>query len=142
MTDLLVARAAIEDLIHTYALCVRNADPPGCLRLFAPDATFEVKEAKPGNPGDVRTRHKLIDLQAISNHLERTSTTRICPIISNVLIDVLDRTANSSCVLSSLVLSTGVLIVGEYQDSFRYETEWRFVSRIFTILGQYVQRPT
>jgi hypothetical protein len=36
----------------------------------------------------------------------------------------------------AFVLPHGKGILGEYDDSFRREDDWRFASRIYTILGE------
>jgi hypothetical protein len=36
----------------------------------------------------------------------------------------------------AFVLPSGRGILGEYEDSFRYEREWQFCYRIYTILGE------
>jgi hypothetical protein len=61
----------------------------------------------------------------------------VCPLIHNLLIQINGREATSTCVMTSLVWSSGRQIVGEYQDSYRNETGWRFASRIFTIIGEF-----
>jgi hypothetical protein len=46
VSELLVARAAIEDLVHTYALNIRSGKPAECMKLFTdvpdPPATLKV----------------------------------------------------------------------------------------------------
>jgi hypothetical protein len=137
MSELLIARAAITDLVHTYALNVRSGKPAECMKLFTEDAVFEVREPQPGSPDSVRTRSRWTDFDGIEAHLARTMETRVCPFISNLLIDVQGRNATSTCLMTSLVWSKRLHIVGEYQDTYRYDTAWRFSSRIFTILGEY-----
>jgi hypothetical protein len=141
VSEFLVARAAIEDLVHTYALNIRSGKPAECMKLFTEDAVFEVREPQPGSSDGVRTRSKWTDLDAISTHLARTMETRICPFISNLLINVRRREATSTCLMTSLVWSRGLHIVGEYHDTYRYDTDWRFSSRVFTILGEFSHQP-
>jgi hypothetical protein len=136
LSGLLVARAAIADLVHTYAFNIRSGKPLECVKLFTPDAVFEVRETRPESRDVIRTRSRWTDHDAISKHLERTLETPICPFVSNLLIDVRGRDATSTCLTISLVWSMGVKIVGEYEDTYRYDTAWRFSSRIFTILGE------
>lgn len=138
MSDLLLARAAIADLVHTYALNVRSGNGADCAQLFTDDAVFEVREAPPGNPAAGRTRSKIEGLDAIAAYVGRTSTpeNRVCPLIHNLLIDVHGREATSTCVMISVVWSSGHQLIGEYLDSYRFEDGWRFTSRVFTILGE------
>ena len=139
MSELLDARAAIADLVHTYALNIRTGNGAECVKLFTEDAVFEVREARVDSPGVGRTRSRMTGHDAISNYLARTATPemRVCPLIHNLLIQVTSREATSTCVMTSLVWSSGKQIIGEYQDSYRYQTGWRFTSRVFTILGEF-----
>ena len=138
MSELLVARAAIADLVHTYALNIRTGNGAECVKLFTEDAVFEVREARVGSPGVGQTRSRLTGHDAISNYLARTATPemRVCPLIHNLLIQITGREATSTCVMTSLLWSSGQQVIGEYQDSYRYQTGWRFTSRVFTILGE------
>lgn len=144
MSELLAARAAIADLVHTYAKDVRTGNGSECAKLFTEDAVFEVREALPGSPGLSRTRSKATGHDAIASYVSRTAApkARVCPLIHNLLIQVNGREATSSCVMTSIIWSTGKQIIGEYQDSYRYETGWRFTSRIFTILGELPYPPS
>ena len=141
MSELLTARAAIADLVHTYALNIRSGNAGECMKLFTEDAVFEVREAHIGGPDGVRTRSKFTDRDGISSHLLRTKETRVCPFISNLLVNVQGRDATSTCLMTSLVWSRGLHIVGEYHDTYRYDTDWRFSSRVFTILGEFSHQP-
>ena len=134
----MAARAAIADLVHTYAKNVRTGNGSECAKLFTENAVFEVREALPGSPGLARTRSKVTGHDAIASYVSRTAApeARVCPLIHNLLIQIDGHEATSSCVMTSIVWSSGKQIIGEYQDSYRYETGWRFTSRIFTILGE------
>lgn len=138
MSELLLARAAIADLVHRYALQVRSGEGIDCTEFFTEDATFEVREALIGKPGPARTRSRLEGHAAIGTYIGRTSApeSRVCPLISNLLIEVDDNKATSSCVMTSIVWATGRQLVGEYRDSYRLDDAWRFTSRTFTILGE------
>jgi SnoaL-like domain len=138
LSEVLDARAAIADLVHTYAKDVRRGNGSECARLFTEDAVFEVREPLLGNPGLSCTRSKVTGHDAIASYLSRTAApeARICPLIHNLLIQVDGREATSSCVMTSIIWSTGQQLIGEYQDTYRYETGWRFASRVFTILGE------
>lgn len=138
MSGLLLARAAIADLVHRYALHVRSGEGIDCAEFFTQDAVFEVREAPVGNSSAARTRSRLEGHAAIGAYVARTTQpdTRVCPIISNLLIEVHGNEATSSCVMTSIVWASGRQIVGEYRDSFLFDDRWRFTSRIFTILGE------
>jgi hypothetical protein len=64
------------------------------------------------------------------------SRIRLCPLIQNLIIHVSGREAVSTSAMLTFVLPAGKAIIGEYEDSFRYESEWRFCYRIYTILGE------
>lgn len=137
--ELLEARAAITELVHVYALNIRSGNAAACARLFTEDAVFEVRE-RLGGTGTIRTRSTLTGRAAIAAYLTAgaASQTRLCPLIQNLIIRVSGQQAtSSSSAMVAFVLTTGDRILGEYEDSFRYEDEWRFCSRIFTILGEY-----
>jgi hypothetical protein len=136
--ELLEARAAIADLVHGYALNIRSGNAAACEELFTEDAVFEVRE-RSGASGTIRTRSTLTGRAAITAYLTAgaASQTRLCPLIQNLLIRVDGQQATSSSAMIAIVLTTGNRILGEYEDSFRYQQEWRFCSRIFTILGEY-----
>lgn len=138
MSELLLARAAIADLVHRYALHVRSGEGIDCGEFFTDDAFFEVREAPVANPGAARTRSRLEGHAAISSYVARTTQpeTRVCPIISNLLIDVHGNEATSSCVMTSIVWASGRQLVGEYRDTYRFDGRWLFTSRTFTILGE------
>lgn len=140
----LLARAAITDLVHRYALQVRAGNGIDCAEFFTDNAVFEVREAPDGNLADARTRSRLEGHAAIGAYVARTMEpdSRVCPIISNLLIDVQGNEASSSCVMTSIVWASGRQLVGEYRDSYRFDVRWRFASRTFTILGEIgVPRP-
>lgn len=139
MDELLTTRAAIADLVHTYALNIRTGNGPACAQLFTEDAVFEVREAQVVSAQPARTRSTLVGREAITHYVARTAAPemRVCPLIHNLLIQVNGHEASSTCVMTSLVWASGNQIIGEYQDRFRYENGWRFTSRIFTILGEF-----
>ena len=144
MSEQLDARAAIADLVHTYALHIRAGNGASCVELFTADAVFEVREAPLGRHGVAVSRTRLTGHDAISSYLVRASgsDTRVCPLIHNLLIRVDGREATSSCIMTSFVWPSGQQFIGEYADSYQYETSWLFTSRVFTMLGQFeVMRP-
>jgi hypothetical protein len=136
--ELLEARAAIADLVYSYALNIRAGNGADCVKFFTEDAVFEVREAFLGGRGIERTRAKLAGHVAILAYVARSaaSETRVCPMINNLIIHVSGQEAKSNCVMMAFV-SNGQRLIGEYQDSYRYESSWRFSSRVFTILGEF-----
>ncbi len=140
VSKLLTARAAITDLVHTYALNIRTGNGAKCAQLFTEDAVFEVREALAGSSEPARTRSRLTGRDAITNYIARVGApeTRVCPLIHNLLIQVHGHEATSTCLMTSILWATGKQLIGEYQDRYGYEAEtgWRFSSRLFTILGE------
>ena len=133
--ELLEARAQIEDLVYRYARCVRTGNAEDCVNLFTEEATFEVREVNPGDPNSMRTRSTLQGRDAIVSYLNHGGAAggSVCPLISNLLIQVAGREATSNCVMTALVWASGRSITGEYLDTYRYGNDWRFTSRIYTI---------
>jgi hypothetical protein len=133
----LEARAAIADIVHGYAFNIRSGNAASCEKLFTEDAVFEVRE-RTGGAGITQTRSKLSGRSAIMAYLTdgAASRIRLCPLIQNLIIHVSGREAVSTSAMLTFVLPAGKAIIGEYEDSFRYESEWRFCYRIYTILGE------
>lgn len=133
----LESRAAISDLIHLYALHIRNGMPAECTGLFTEDATFEVRRGDLGNPAAVQTVSRSAGRNEIIESVTRsTSQARVCPLVQNLLIDVRGNEATSNCMMVAQVLDKGFALLGEYHDRFRREDGWRFSARIYTIWGQ------
>jgi hypothetical protein len=130
----LAARARISDVVYRYAQLIRGGNVEECMPLFTADATFEVRQAVAGDPDSVRTRSKASGHAAILQLVSQSAASAgVCPLIHNLLIDVSGSEATSSAVMTALVWSSGQTVIGEYQDSFRCEDEWRFAARIYTI---------
>jgi SnoaL-like domain len=131
----LEARTAISDLIHRYAQGVRNGDYESCISLFAADATFEVRLAAPGEKSAAITRSKLNVHAELLAYLREAAASSggMCPLISNVLIDVRDHQATSNCMMAATAWSSGKTTIGEYDDAFNYTDRWLFNSRVYTI---------
>jgi SnoaL-like domain len=132
--ELLAARAQISDVVYRYAQLIRSGNVDDCMRLFTADATFEVRQAVAGDANSLRTRTQASGHEAILKLISQSvAPAGVCPLIHNLLIDVNGSEATSSAVMTALVWSSGQTIVGEYQDSFRREGDWRFSARIYTI---------
>jgi hypothetical protein len=138
-TAVLAARAAIADLVYTYARNIRAGRGADCLPLFTRDGVFEIRDQLLGSsqPPSVRTR--LEGQDAILAYLTNSASgdTRVCPMIHNLLIEVSGNEAESSSVMTALV-SNGQSLFGEYLDRFQFENGWRFSSRTFTIMGDFI----
>ena len=137
-TEPLEARAAIADLIHRYALNIRNGNATDCAALFTEDVIFEVRDAPLDGSAPVQIRTSLKGRDTVLSYLVRAagSGVRVCPMIHNLLIQVGEAEASSSCVMTAIV-SGAPGFFGEYQDTYRFEGSWCFASRSFTIFGAF-----
>lgn len=128
----LEARTAIADLVYEYALNIRSGCSGNCTALFSEDAVFEVRERNFDSLGPGRESYRLEGRDAIAEHLRATVTgAPLCPAIHNLTITVNGETATSTAVMTTL-LPGGRTLIGEYEDSYRYEDGWVFTARIFT----------
>ena len=132
--ELLDARAAIADLVHTYALNIRTGRGAACADLFTEDAVFETRRADP----EVQTLNRLEGRDAVVAYLTKASQSdaRVCPMVHNLLIAVDGCEASSNCVMAVVALPGGTELIGEYVDTYRFEDGWRFASRTYTILHE------
>jgi hypothetical protein len=132
--SVLEARAAIAELVHRYARNARMKTFDGCESLFTEDATFEVREAKAGDEAASRLRTRLEGRAAILDYIHQGATSAgVCPVISNMIVEVDHPVARSTCLMSTRIAATGETMTGEYQDSYRYDGGWRFISRVYVI---------
>ena len=133
---MLESRAAVTDLVHRYAFNIRNGRPADCRALFTEDAVFEMREANPANPALDRTVRTLVGQDAIIAYIGKTgvSNIRVYPLIYNLLIEVDELQARSSCMMTARAWPGGRELLGEYRDTYRYESGWRFSGRVHTIL--------
>ena len=133
--EALESRARIADLVHRYANHIVAGSFRECRVLFMPDATFETRQARPGDPSSVRTLSKAEGIDAILAYVGR-SVGDVCPMIHNLVIDISGDEAVSSCIMAATVWSTGQVIVGQYHDTYRRDPEWRFASRSYTMFRE------
>jgi hypothetical protein len=132
--EALEARAHISDLVHGYAQGVRSGNFERCASMFTEDAMFEIREGMPGDAGSARTRATLSGRDAIRKYLQQTAAAGgVCPLISNLIVQVQGREATANSVMTGVMLAGGTNVLGEYHDSFRNDGEWRFSSRVYTI---------
>lgn len=132
----LEARAAISDLVHVYAQHVRLGQGSECGKLFTDDAVFEVRQAAALGAPSFTTRSKAMGREAIAAYVAKSAApgVQVCPLISNLLVEVNGAEAVSTCVMRTILLGGGEGVLGEYRDTFRKDAEWRFTSRTFTIV--------
>jgi hypothetical protein len=128
-------RMAIADLVYTYALHVRNGNGADCAGLFTADAFFEMSATDPVDLSrHLRTR--LEGRDAIGAYIAQaaTSSSRVVPMIHNLIIAIDGADAVATCAMSAITIPSGDDLVGEYRDTFRFDGEWQFASRSHTIL--------
>lgn len=135
MPDLLQSRVEIADLVHRYAFNVRTGKGLDCASLFIPDAEFEIREMNPQDPDSQRTRQRLVGRDAIVDYIVKSTSHGIlvCPLIHNLLVEVEGDHARGHCMMTTRSWPAGYELVGEYQDSFRFQSRWLFESRLYTI---------
>lgn len=130
----LLDRAEIADLVHTYALNIRDGNGRSCRDLFVDDAVFEMYDAD----GDgIRSLRKQVEgRNAIIDHISGSSgtTARICPMIHNLVIRIDGDRAESSCTMTGTIVPGGSDFIGAYEDWFQWDGAWRFTKRAHTIL--------
>lgn len=132
--DRLESRAAIEELIHAYARCVRRDLPDEAPLLFLPDGVFEIRDGHPNQP-EHQLRARLEGREHILFYLtEGKGKALPIPLIHNLTIEVNGDTATANCVMEAQVYGSSHKVLGEYNDSFRrVDGKWFFASRIYTI---------
>lgn len=132
---LIEAKAAIADVVHGYAHAIRHGRGADAAALFMKDGTFEMRDGLPGRQ-DFQLRNRLEGRVAVQRYLTQEggpATAIICPMIHNLIIDVAGSTARASSVMMGQVLGSSHSILGEYEDSFRFDGTWLFAARIYTI---------
>lgn len=132
--DRLESRAAIEELIHAYARCIRRDLPEEAPLLFLPDGVFEIRDGHPHQP-EHTLRARLEGREHILFYLTQgKGKAHPIPLIHNLMIEVHGDTATANCVMEAQIYGTAHRIMGEYEDSFRrVGGKWLFASRIYTI---------
>jgi hypothetical protein len=135
--EVMVARTAIAEVLYGYARGIRNGDVSTCVEMFTHDAVFEVRDAAPAEAAGYRVRHILRGREEIRAYLQygAAASVKAYPLIHNLMIEVNGLEAFSNCMMTAWVLPVGRQVLGEYEDRYRWEQGWRFVSRIYTILG-------
>ena len=133
----LISRAEITDLIHRYAYNVRIGNPADSAMLFTENGIFEIRETDTTDLTAARPRRTLTGQDAIKQYLADTNHTdvKLCPLISNLLIEMDGNSASSSCVMTNRIWPGEKQMIGEYRDQFYRTNEWRFTSRVYTIFG-------
>ncbi len=137
MLGLLSAKAAIADLVHTYALNIRNQNHTACANLFTADVTFTVRGADPMQPESLATRSHANGRDQVMAHIAgSTSKARVFPAIHNLLITLDGNCASATSLMIATVFPGGSEILGEYEDQFRRDNgKWLFSSRCYTIFS-------
>jgi hypothetical protein len=130
--ELLLSRARISDLVHRYANHIGGGRFLECRSLFWPRASFETRQQRPGDASSTQVLSRAEGIEAILAYIGR-SAGGVCPMIHNLVIDISGDEAVGSSVMAATVWSSGQIIVGRYDDTFRREDGWRFASRTYTL---------
>ncbi|MDE2596085.1 MAG: nuclear transport factor 2 family protein [Sphingomonadales bacterium] len=135
MSDWLESRARVADLVHAYALHIRQGEPARCAELFTPDGSFEVRTWDPRNAATLTTRTRTEGRAAIAGFIgSSTGAVRMFPMIHNLLVTVNGDRAEASSLMIGRPFPEGSEVIGEYADSFRrVDGRWFFTARIYTI---------
>lgn len=128
------SRAQIADLVHRYAHHVLHRTMSGAEELFHPDMEFVVRERKMVAGSEPIVRSRAVGRAATLEYVQRsTATLMLCPLIHNLLIEIDGRDARSACVMENRTWPAVPGLIGEYDDTFRFEDRWRFATRVYTI---------
>jgi hypothetical protein len=137
--DAVMTRNEIADLVNGYALNVRMREASRSSDFFTEDAVFETWRT-PAGAAQPSLANRLEGREAVIAYITLASQrdVRVCPMIHNLMIEVSGCEAASTCVMAALTIPGGAEIIGDYQDTFRFDGRWRFASRKYTIL---LERP-
>lgn len=126
-------RIEIADLVHTYALNIRDGNGQNCRDLFVDDAVFEMYDDAGGSR---ILRKKVQGAAAIIDYIlgSSGSTARVCPMIHNLVIRIEGDRAESRCTMTGVIIPGGSDFIGAYQDTLQWDGAWRFTKRAHTIL--------
>lgn len=131
-------RDAVSDLVHRYAMLVRERRGDEVAGLFATHAVYEMREVDPvDRDAPTRLRSRLEGPVDIAAYVARSGAgpVRLYPLIHNLIIDVKGQIAHATCLMQSKTFPPGNEVFGEYDDHFVHDgTDWRFASRTYTIL--------
>ena len=132
--DRLESRAAIEELIHAYARCIRRDLPEEAPLLFLPDGAFEIRDGHPhGQAHEVRARLEGRE-QIHAYLLQGKGKAHPIPLIHNLIVEIDGDSATANCVMEAQIYGTQHKVVGEYRDTFRrVDGKWFFALRTYTI---------
>jgi hypothetical protein len=133
--DSTIARGAIADLVHGYALAIRRGEASRCPEMFTANGTFEVREGDPRDPASVRRLSLAEGRDALGRYLAAsTSQVRMLPMIHNLIVELDGDRATASSLMVGRVWPDGGEVIGEYADCFDCKGgRWRFASRVYTI---------
>lgn len=135
--ELLRSRAEITDLVHRYALNIRNGDGAACGALFTHDIEFIVRVMDPRRRDQVVVRSHDVGREQVLAHIAAPlATVSLCPMIHNLLIDINADRASATSIMENRTFPPMPPMIGEYHDDFRREDRWLFCRRVYTLLAQ------
>ncbi len=136
--DSTASRTAIADLVHGYALAIRQGAAARCPAMFTTDGRFEVREGDPRDPASGRRLALAEGREAVGRYIAAsTARVRMLPMIHNLIIELDGDRAAASSLMVGRVWPDGGEVMGEYADSFsREDGVWLFSSRIYTIFRE------
>lgn len=132
--DAVESRAAIADLIHTYARHIRRDEPDQVAALFLPGGWFEIRDGHPSR-SDYTLRDRYEGREGVHAHLApNKGKPHPVPLIRNMMIEVSGDEGTANSVMDAQVTGTQHRVQGEYRDVLqRVDGRWYFASRTYTI---------
>lgn len=103
----LLDRTEIADLVHSYALNIRDGNGRNCAEFFANDAVFEMFGVE--TDGTRQLRKRIEGRDAIIEHIAGSSgrAGRVCPMIYNLVIRIDGDRAESACTMTGVIIPGG-----------------------------------
>jgi hypothetical protein len=135
--EALQSRAEIADLVHRYALNIRNGNAAACGALFTHDIEFIVRQMDPRQRELVAVRSHDRGLEEVLAHIAAPlANISLCPMIHNLLIDIEGDRAFATSIMENRTFPPMRPMIGEYHDDFRFEGRWLFSKRVYTLFVQ------
>jgi hypothetical protein len=132
--DQIESRNQITDLVHRYAYNVRHRLTDDTEDLLCPDIEFVVRERKMAADGEPTVRSRVIGRAETLEFIRRSSETMLlCPLIHNLLIEIYGYNARSTSIMENRTWPSISGLIGEYDDTFRFDGRWRFLARTYTM---------
>lgn len=132
--DIIEARLACTDLVHSYARLIRSDRPDEVAALFTDDGSFEGRNGHPDSAEYTVMFHNQSRAEVHAYMAANKGKPHPVPLIHNLSIEVSGETAQGNAVMEAQIYGHDTSIIGEYNDSFRrVNGKWYFASRVYTV---------